>query len=126
MKTWLIVLIALLYDIAVLALVFIVLWILDVEITLPVIIVIAIVAGTLIFIVHRALVPALRRRNATGSEAMVGMIGEVTEPLIPRGTVRVKGEYWQARSSEGNIEAGVDVEITGIDRLVLDVRRKTQ
>ena len=126
LKTWLIVLIALLDDIAVLALVFILLWIFDVEIPLSAIIVIALVAGTLVFIVHRALVPAIRRRKATGSEAMVGLIGEVTEPLTPRGTVKVKGEYWQARSSEGNIEVGVDVEITGIDRLVLDVRRKTQ
>jgi membrane-bound ClpP family serine protease len=125
LKVWLIVLIALLDDIAVLALVFILLWIFDVKIPLSAVIVIVLVAGTLIFIVHRALVPALRRRKATGSEAMVGLTGEVTEPLTPRGTIKVKGEYWQARSSEGNIEAGVDVEITGIDRLVLDVRRKT-
>ena len=124
LKVWLIVLIALLDDIAVLVLIFIALWIFDVEIPISAIIVIALVAGTFIFIVHRALVPALRRRKAIGSEAMVGLTAEVTEPLTPKGTVKVKGEYWQARCSEEHIEAGVDVEITGIDRLILDVRRK--
>jgi membrane-bound serine protease (ClpP class) len=124
MKPWLVVLIALLDDIVVLALVFLVLWLFRVEIPLLVLIIIGLVLGTLIFIVHRAVVPSLRRRKVAGAEGMVGLMGEVVESLKPDGVIRVSGEYWQAKSLEGDIEAGEDVEITGIDRLHLEVRRK--
>lgn len=121
---WVIILIALLDDIAVVALVFLLLWIFDVDIPLPAIIVIGIVAGVFIFIIHRALVPSLRRKQAIGSEAMIGLTGEVTEALAPKGIIWVNGEYWQAQCRDGNIEVGEEVEITEIDRLVLEVRRK--
>jgi membrane-bound ClpP family serine protease len=124
LKPWLIVMIALLDDILVLALVFLLLWVFDVHIPLVGIIVIGIVLGAIIFIVHRALVPSLRRKQATGSEAMIGLSGEVTQELAPKGVVRVEGEYWQAKSVDDNIEVGEDVEITGVDRLELEVKRK--
>ena len=55
---------------------------------------------------------------------MVGLVGEVVKSLKPDGVIRVSGEYWQAKSLEGDIEAGEDVEIIDIDRLNLEVRRK--
>jgi membrane-bound ClpP family serine protease len=125
LKPWLIVLIALLDDIAVLVLVFLLLWIFDVDISLPAIIVIGIVLSAFVFIIHRALIPSLRRKEEIGSEAMIGLSGEVTQNLAPKGIIRVKGEYWQAKCTGENIEAGEEVEIIGIDRLVLEVRRKT-
>ena len=123
-KGWLIVLIALLDDVAVLALVFLVLWFFKVEIPLAAIIAIGLVLGTFIFITHRALVPSLRRKKVTGAEGMIGLVGEVVESLKPSGIIRVAGEYWQAKSIDGDIETGEDVEILGIDRLNLEVRRK--
>lgn len=124
LKTWLIVLIALLDDIAVVALVYLLLWIFNVDIPLWVTIVIGVVFGAFVFIVHRALVPSLRMKKATGSEAMIGLSGEVTQKLAPKGVIKVMGEYWQANCSDEIIEVGADVEITGIDRLVLEVKRK--
>jgi membrane-bound ClpP family serine protease len=124
LRAWLIVLIALLDDVVALVLVFVVLWFFRVEIPLSAIIVIGLVLGTFIFILHRAIVPSLRRRKITGAEGMVGLTGEVVKSLKPDGVVRVGGEYWQAKSIEGDVEAGEDVEVIDIDRLNLEVRRK--
>lgn len=124
MKTWLIVCIALLDDVAVLILVFVVLWFFDIKISLPVMIIIGLVFGTFVFIVHRAIVPSLRRKKVTGAEGMVGLTGEVTQSLKPKGVVKIKGEYWKARSVEGEIDVGEDVEVLAINGLNLEVRRK--
>jgi membrane-bound ClpP family serine protease len=52
------------------------------------------------------------------------MVVRVTEPLAPVGTVKVKDEYWKARSLEGNIAAGEEVEVVGIAGLSLEVKKK--
>jgi len=124
MKTWFIVLIALLDDVAALALVFVVLWYFNVEISLTGMIVIGLVSGTLVFIVHRAIVPSLRRKKITGAEGMVGLTGEVTQVLAPKGVVKINGEYWKAGSVEGEIDVGEEVEVLLIKGLNLEVRRK--
>ncbi len=124
MKAWLIVLIALLDDVAVLLLVFVVMWFLDVEISLPVMIVIGLVLGTFAFIVHRAIVPSLRRKKVTGAEGMIGLTGEVTQSLTPKGVIKIKGEYWKARSVEGEIDIDEEVEILEVKGLNLEVKRK--
>ena len=126
LKPWLIVIIALLDDVAVLALVFILLWVFRADIPLAAIIIIGIVAVTIVFFIHRAIVPSLRRKQEIGSEAMIGLSGEVIQELAPKGVIRVMGEYWQAKCVGENIEVGEDVEITEIDRLVLEVKRKVQ
>jgi len=123
-KTWFIVLIALLDDIAALALVIIVLWAFDVEISVPVIIILILAVGAVIFLIHRAVVPSLQRRNLNGAEGMIGMIGEVTEPLKPTGTVKIKGEYWKAVCTEGDVDTGENVEVMRIKGLNLEVRKK--
>ena len=38
--------------------------------------------------------------------------------------IKVKGEYWKAKSVEGDIKAGEKVEIVGVEGLVLKVKRK--
>ena len=123
-KAWLIVLIALLDEIVVLALVFLVLWYFKVDIPLWAIVAIGLVLGAFAFIGHRAIVPSLRRKNITGAEGMIGLVGEVVESLTPGGVIRVGGEYWQAKSVDGDIEIYEEVEILGITRLKLEVKRK--
>jgi membrane-bound serine protease (ClpP class) len=125
LKPWFIVLIALLDDVAVLVLVFVILWYFDVKISLTGIIVIGLVLGTFIFIVQRAIVPSLRRKKITGAEGMVGLTGEVTQALTPKGVIQIKGEYWKAGSVEGKIDVGEDVEVLTIKGLNLEVKRKT-
>jgi membrane-bound ClpP family serine protease len=124
MKTWLIVLIVLLDDVAALALVFLVLWFFNVKITLVTMIVTILVAGSLILIVHRAVVPNLRRRTVTGSEGMIGMVGEVVESHASNLIIRVNGEYWQAECPDGDVATGEEVEVVGINRLKLEVKRR--
>ncbi len=124
LKVWLIVAFALLDEVAALALVFVLLWVFDVTIPVPAMVAIGLVVGAFAFVVHRALVPSLRRRKITGAEGMFGATGEVTEALRPSGTVKIGDEYWQARSVEGEIKKGEEVEVVAIDGLRVEVRRK--
>ena len=66
---------------------------------------------------------ALRARRAkvvTGSEAMVGEMGDAITELAPAGKVFVNGEYWDATSLRP-AAAGVRVRVTAIDKLRLTV-----
>ena len=123
-KDWLIILVLLLDEVVVVALVFLVLWVLGIEIPLPIIIVTALLLGVVVFIMHKAVIPTFRKKRITGSEGMIGLIGEVTEPLTPVGVVRVGGEYWKAKSVGENIAVGEEVEILALDGLKLMVRLK--
>jgi membrane-bound serine protease (ClpP class) len=123
-KAWLIVLVSFLDDAVILALIFLGLWLSHVEITWPLILIIGLVMVAFVFIMHKAVVPSLRRKKLTGNEGMIGMIGKVTEPLNPQGTVKIKDEYWKARSTEGDIVIGEEVEVVGIMGLSLEVRKK--
>jgi membrane-bound ClpP family serine protease len=123
-KAWLIVLASLLDDAAVLVLIFLGLWFFHVEITWTIIVVVGVVIVAFVFIMHKAVVPSLRRKKVTGAEGMIGLKGKVVKSLTPYGTVKVRGEYWQAKSLSGDIEAGEYVEIMGIEGLNLEVKRK--
>ncbi|OGO32244.1 MAG: hypothetical protein A2Z29_00460 [Chloroflexi bacterium RBG_16_56_11] len=125
LKAWLVVLVSLLDEAAVLALIFLGLWVFHVRITWTVVLVVALMVIGFAFIVHKALIPSLRRKKMTGAEGMLGLVGRVTEPLQPEGTIKVGNEYWKAKSVEGNIGAGEEVEVIAIKGLSLDVRRKT-
>ena len=124
LKPWLIVLVALIDDIAALALVFVILWAFHVDIPVYLLVIIGILAGIVIFIIHRAIVPSLRLRKVTGKEGMMGEVGEVAKTLKPQGVIKVRDEYWQAESENGNISRGEEVEIIGINGLTLKVKHK--
>lgn len=123
-KAWLIVLASLIDDAAVLALIFLGLWFFHVKITWLIIVVVGLVVVVFIFIMHRAVIPSLRRKKVTGAEGMIGLVGKVVKPLKPAGVIKVSGEYWQAKSVNGDIAVGEDVEILEINGLNLEVRRK--
>ncbi len=123
-KDWLKVLVLLLDEVAALFLVILVLRFFEIKLPLPVTVIIALIAGTLIFIVHKAVIPSFHRKQVTGREGMIGLQGIVVESLTPIGVVTVEGEYWKAKSANENIEAGEEVEIIGIDGLTLRVQRK--
>ena len=125
MKAWLIVLVSLLDDAAVLALIFLGLWFFHVKITWTIILVIGLVIVAFVFIMHKAVIPSLLRKKVTGTEGMMGMVGKVTEPLEPEGTVKVMDEYWKAKSVDGNIGISEEVEVVRIEGLNLEVKRKT-
>ena len=125
-KDWLMVLVLLLDEAVALGLVLLVLWFFRISISLPVAIGIALVLGTFAFITHKVIIPSFHKKKVTGSEGMIGIEGEVIEPLTPVGVVRAGGEYWKAKSVAEDIAAGEEVEILGINRLMLTVKRKGQ
>ncbi len=123
-KDWLIVGLLLLDEVAALVLVLLVLWFFKIRISFEIVIVIALLLGTFVFITHKVIIPSFHKRKVTGSEGMMGLVGEVIEPLAPVGVVRVEGELWKAKSVDDDIAAGEDVEILRLEKLTLEVRRK--
>ena len=123
-KDWLIVLVLLLDDAAALALVFLVLWLIGVRIPLWAGIVLGLLLGAVIFIIHKVVLPSFHKKQVNGADGMVGLEGEVIKPLTPVGVVRVAGEYWKAISIEGHVATGEIIEILGLNRLRLEVKRK--
>lgn len=67
---------------------------------------------------------ALRVRRSkllTGVERLVGQVGEARTEISPRGTVLVRGEYWQARSNVP-IPTGARVSVERVQDMTLDVK----
>jgi len=65
------------------------------------------------------------RKPVAGSRGMIGEKGNAMSRIAPRGRVFVRGEIWDAVSEEP-IEEGEQVEVTGIQGLILQVRRASQ
>ena len=88
--------------------------------------VVLVVAGALLEVVEVVLLRRWSHRldrqlpAETGAEAMLGATAEVVTPCTPHGTVRVRGELWDARCAAG-APAGATVEVEGLDDLVLVV-----
>ena len=66
---------------------------------------------------------ALKGQKQGGPPTMVGLQGTVTERLAPRGMIRIKNEFWTARTRDGEIEKGEEVMVVAEDGLLLDVTR---
>ena len=97
---------------------------LGVEISLPIKIGAGIVFFIFVFIRHVVVIPSFHRKQVTGREGMIGEHGKVVKPLTPAGVVSLKGEYWNAKSVDDNIEVDVNVEIVGVDGLTLKVKKQ--
>jgi membrane-bound serine protease (ClpP class) len=77
--------------------------------------------GFSLFAVSRA-VRAHKVRPTTGREGLIGETGRAVTDLAPEGKVFVRGEYWDACCDEA-VTTGEPVEVTGIEGMVLTVRR---
>lgn len=78
----------------------------------------AIFGGVVVFAVGRT----LARPQLSGVHELIGLVGRTATPLAPEGRVFVRGEYWTARA-DGDVPAGVEVEVTGVEGMRLRVRR---
>ena len=65
----------------------------------------------------------LSKQKLVGLPSMIGTRGRVAESLNPEGLVRIRGELWQAVSTEGDINAGVEIVVVSEDGLKLQVRK---
>ena len=124
LKAWLLVLVSLVDEAILLVLIFLGMKFFNIAITWPLILVVVLVVVVYFFIIHKAVVPAIRRHKAAGADGMIGLAGEVTQTLQSQGVIKINGEYWHAISLDGNISTGEDVEVVGINGLVLEVKRK--
>jgi membrane-bound serine protease (ClpP class) len=60
------------------------------------------------------------RRVQTGVENLVGSVGEVVEPLMPDGQIRVLGELWEAHA-QAELPRGTPVRVLRVEGLTLEV-----
>ena len=124
LKDWLIFFGLLADEAAAVGLVLLVLWAFDISIPIWTAVVLVLALGGIAFVFHRSVIPSFHRKRVTGAEAMVGMSGQVIEPLNPVGVVRINGEYWKAESENGEVPARKTVEVSSVKGLVLRVRRR--
>ncbi len=92
------------------------------RISLPLIFSTAAISLVGILWVVGSLLTIRRKRFRTGSEALVGSVGEVLENFEGEGRVWVQGESWLARS-ETTLQKGEMVKVTGQHGLELEVTK---
>jgi membrane-bound serine protease (ClpP class) len=64
---------------------------------------------------------AQKAKPITGTEGMIGEIGEAISELNPFGRVSVHGETWNAKTLSGIIQAGEKIRVTAVQNLTLQV-----
>jgi membrane-bound serine protease (ClpP class) len=104
------------------------------EVSVPVVIVVALLLGGFMAFAVQKVVQARRNPVITGWEEMVGAVGEVREPIDPIGQVFVRGALWRASLADGAgvdaaseaLERGVRVRVESVEGLTLRVRPVSQ
>ncbi len=86
-----------------------------------IVVTVAVVTAVFAFFVSKGLLA--QRRAKRPLTTMVGLQGVAKDDLHPEGWVLVKGEYWRARSTEGDVRRGDRVEVVGEEGRTLLVRR---
>ncbi|MGO8786087.1 MAG: NfeD family protein [Terriglobia bacterium] len=81
---------------------------------------VALPLGAITVILLRFAIYAKRRKAVTGEAGMIGLRGVARTDLDPAGTVLVRGELWNARTS-GRIPEGARVRVREIEGLTLVV-----
>ncbi|MBN2241995.1 MAG: nodulation protein NfeD [Acidobacteria bacterium] len=76
--------------------------------------------AAILIILMIALLRSLRQKVATGNQGMVGLVGLADSEIGRKGRVKVRGEYWSARSSSP-IAEGKPVRVVAVEDLALEV-----
>jgi membrane-bound serine protease (ClpP class) len=98
------------------------------EVSVPVVIVVALLLGGFMAFAVRKVVQARRNPVITGWEEMIGAEGEVRDRIDPVGQVFVRGALWKASLADGAdgvedaaLERGVRVRVESVEGLTLRV-----
>jgi membrane-bound serine protease (ClpP class) len=78
------------------------------------------IAAITIWMLYYAL-KARKLEIQTGKEALIGPRGKATTDINPNGTMRVKGEFWEATTENGTIRNGETVKLVGMEGMFLIV-----
>jgi membrane-bound serine protease (ClpP class) len=82
---------------------------------------VALPCALIVIFLMRLVMRSMRWRQSTGTEEMVGKVGEVTQAVESgRGMVRIEGELWQAAAAQ-QIPRGTRVRVKKVDGLTLHV-----
>ncbi len=90
------------------------------EVSVPGLVVLVLAITAFVAVVTVFVVRAQRRAPVSGQEGMVGLLGEASTTLAPRGKVYVRGEYWTATSVQP-LESGTPVRVVAVRGLELVV-----
>lgn len=90
------------------------------QVALPLILTISLTSAGFFLIVIRMVFTAHRKPVVSGTEEMLGSIGEVLEDFDHKGRIRIHGELWQV-NTDIPLKRGNQVKVTDIDGLVLSV-----
>jgi membrane-bound serine protease (ClpP class) len=81
-----------------------------------------ILAGFVVFASRKAIAAQRDEPVRTGSEELVGAVGEVRAPLDPDGQIFIQGALWRARATgTRQIGLGNRVRVKAVDGLTLEV-----
>jgi membrane-bound serine protease (ClpP class) len=89
-------------------------------IPLSLIAVLAVLTGVFILFISAAALKARRRPVVSGSEELIGSLGEILDDAGPEGWARIHSERWRVRSA-ATLERGQRVRVTARNDLVLTV-----
>jgi membrane-bound serine protease (ClpP class) len=97
----------------------------ELRVSLSLIIPVVVALSAILLFLVRLAVISQRRPSVTGASGMVGVAGVALTPIPAGGAGRVsaRGEIWTARSDEA-IPEGEAVVVSGLDGLVVTVRRR--
>ena len=95
------------------------------DINLPVAALIGMMVGWGIFSISLFVLTSriLKKQVPVGLPSMIGTRGKVASKLSPEGMVRIDSELWVAKSNEGDLAVGEEVEVVGEDGLKLLVHK---
>ena len=96
------------------------------QVSLTLVVTVGLTTGIFFAFVIAKVFGALKRTPTTGMEGLVGQLAVARSDLDPAGTVFLKGELWQAVTSEETVPRGDQVEVLAVDGFKLRVRRVAQ
>jgi len=88
------------------------------DISLPLIVTVSLLTAAFFIFVVGAAIRLRSKKAVTGSEEMVGSIGEAVKAFKDKGQVHIHGEIWQAKT-DAPVKAGEHVRVTALDGLIL-------
>jgi len=115
------IIVALADEAIIVAIILLVLWQLGIKMPVWFIITLSLIFLIITFIVYRA----LRKNPQLGFENMIGQSGVAVEAIARKGTVKIKGKLWFAKTNGGKIESGTEIIVVEQTGLKLTVIRKT-
>jgi membrane-bound serine protease (ClpP class) len=95
------------------------------QLSIPLVVGQSLLISVVFFFLAMFALRAQKRPPATGTHALIGRTGRVTQDLSPHGMVQVWGERWRAETVDGQaVPAGTEVEVVDISEMRLRVRPK--